>query len=278
MVAASRRRAKAIDPKSSRRRTRASTRGPRPLSRQPSTADQAGTPFAGRPPRHSSPNCRRRSTPSSSGPSELAPNGNGGGAPAQAPALEDPVGFEALGDDLVIRALVRAPFFCHGSLHAVNHRLKALLRSDDFRKQRLELGLAEHGLVVAGGQRDGHRVADCHMLWNGRWRPIPPMSGPRWRACSVIIDNEMWVMGGYDGRDTLAAVEVYSPKTASWRSCTPMSQRRTGAVAGVVGGRLVVAQLAQKGQIAGPVLIRILISRELASVVPAPSSSITRCG
>ena len=34
--------------------------------------------------------------------------------PAQAPALEDPVGFEALSDDLVIRALVRAPF-SHGS-------------------------------------------------------------------------------------------------------------------------------------------------------------------
>ena len=41
--------------------------------------------------------------------------------PAQAPALEDPIGFEALRDDLVIRALVRAPFFCHGSLHAVNN-------------------------------------------------------------------------------------------------------------------------------------------------------------
>ena len=109
--------------------------------------------------------------------------------PPQAPALEDPVGFEALGDDLVIRALVRAPFFCLGTLHAVNHRLKALLRSDDFRKQRLELGLAEHGLVVAGGIRSGRATADCWMLWNGRWRSIPPMSGPRSYACSVIIDN-----------------------------------------------------------------------------------------
>ena len=53
--------------------------------------------------------------------------------PAQAPALEDPVGFEALSDELVIRALVRAPFFCHGSLHADNHRLRARLRSDNFR-------------------------------------------------------------------------------------------------------------------------------------------------
>ena len=80
------------------------------------------------------------------------------------------------------------------------------------------------------------------MLSGGRSRPIPPMSGPRYGARSVIIDNEMWVMGGDDeDRDPLATVEVYSPKTNSWRSCTPMSQRRDGAVAGVVGGRLVVA-------------------------------------
>ena len=65
------------------------------------------------------------------------------------------------------------------------------------------------------------------MLSGGRWRPIPPMSGPRWGACSVIIDNEMWVMGGQDeDRNELATVEVYSPKTNSWRSCTPMSQGR----------------------------------------------------
>ena len=67
------------------------------------------------------------------------------------------------------------------------------------------------------------------------------MSGPREIACSVIIDNEMWVMGGVDSDAYLATVEVYSPKTNSWRSCTPMSQRRWDAVAGVVGGRLVVA-------------------------------------
>ena len=77
------------------------------------------------------------------------------------------------------------------------------------------------------------------------------MSGPRTAACSVVLDNEMWVMGGEDGnygrnggrgvKNMLATVEVYSPKTNSWRSCTAMSQRRRDAVAGVVGGRLVVA-------------------------------------
>ena len=68
------------------------------------------------------------------------------------------------------------------------------------------------------------------------------MSGPRWGDCSVIIDNEMWVIGGMDENDDeLATVEVYNPKTNSWRPCTPMRQRRSLAVAGVVGGRLVVA-------------------------------------
>ena len=56
-------------------------------------------------------------------------------------------------------------------------------------------------------------------------------------------------MGGFDGDDELATVEVYSPKTNSWRSCTPMSQPRIAAVAGVVGGRLVVAGGACDGEI-----------------------------
>ena len=163
-------------------------------------------------------------------------------APAQAPALEEPVGFEALSDDLVLRALLRAPFTTHGTLHIVCHRFKSLLRSDAFRDQRLDFGLAERGVVIAGGRREDRVLADSLMLTNGRWRPIPPMSAARAGACSVIIDNEMWVIGGRnDAHNALATVEIYSPKSNSWRSCTPMSQSHIHAVAGVVGGRLVVA-------------------------------------
>ena len=143
--------------------------------------------------------------------------------PAQAPALEDPEGFDALSDDLVLRACLRVPFMTHGSLHAVCQRFKSLLRSDAFGKLRLEHGLVEHGVVIAGGVRDGRPSAEGRMLSGGRSRPIPPMSGPRYGACSVIIDNEMWVMGGSDGQRAVATVEVYSPKTNSWRSCTPVS-------------------------------------------------------
>ena len=66
--------------------------------------------------------------------------------PAQAPALEDPEGFDTLSDDLVFRACLRAPFMTHGRLHAVCLRFKSLLRSDgDFRKQRLSMPVVRSG-------------------------------------------------------------------------------------------------------------------------------------
>ena len=52
--------------------------------------------------------------------------------PAQAPALEDPEGFDTLSDDLVLRACLRAPFMTHGTLATVCARFKSLLRSDAF--------------------------------------------------------------------------------------------------------------------------------------------------
>ena len=65
------------------------------------------------------------------------------------------------------------------------------------------------------GMRWTQALAECWML-SGAVAVDPPMSGPRYGACSVVIDNEMWVMGGRDddGND-LATVEVYSPKTNS---------------------------------------------------------------
>ena len=91
-------------------------------------------------------------------------------------------------------------------------------------------------------------IGDCSMLSSGRWRPIAPLSGgPRIGACSAVMENEdgqpeMWVIGGNAAYGCpLATVEAYNPRTNTWRSCLPLSQPRYGAVAGVVGGRLVVA-------------------------------------
>ena len=155
--------------------------------------------------------------------------------------------------------LERVPFESHGSLRVVCKQLKIIVSSPEFRKWRVERGLAEYALLLAGGQwsvapyqgrkaGDWHGVfAYCSMLTSGRWRSITPLMGLRHKACFAIVEDEdgqpeMWVMGGYDGTGSaLATVEAYNPRTNTWRSCLSMKEKRSGAVAGVVGGRLVVA-------------------------------------
>ena len=54
---------------------------------------------------------------------------------------------------LVVLALARAPFMTHGTLRVVCRRLRTIIASRAFREWRVERGLAEYGLVVAGGVR-----------------------------------------------------------------------------------------------------------------------------
>ena len=104
-------------------------------------------------------------------------------------------GLDALDDgvdaSLVVLALSRVPFMTHGTLRVVCRRLKNIIASRAFRECRVERGLAEHGLVVAGGEWERHiSSVDCSMLTSGRWRPIAPMSVPRAQVCSAIVEDE----------------------------------------------------------------------------------------
>ena len=71
--------------------------------------------------------------------------------PRRSRRLNPPCHLDGLSDDLVLRLFSRAPFMTHGTLHVVSRRLKTLLRSPEFGQQRVDSGLVEHGLVVAGG-------------------------------------------------------------------------------------------------------------------------------
>ena len=151
--------------------------------------------------------------------------------PRRSRRLNPPCHLDGLSDDLVLRLFSRAPFMTHGTLHVVCRRLKTLLRSPEFLQQRVEtLGSPSTASSSRGVMRDGVIIADCSMFIGGRWRPITPLSGPRAGACSAIVEDEdgqpeMWVMGGWDG-PMVATVEAYNPRTNTWRSCLPLSQRR----------------------------------------------------
>ena len=110
--------------------------------------------------------------------------------------------FDALSDDLVLAALLRAPFEpWHGRLEAVCRRFGAIVGAGGpFRRRRRAAGLAEHGLVVAGG-----RGARSWLLHAGAWRPIAPMRVARRYAGSCVVRGarcswRRFVGGGVFGR------------------------------------------------------------------------------
>ena len=163
-------------------------------------------------------------------------------AGAAHPLAQPPPPLVEWSDDVLNAIFCRVPFLSHGTARAVCRRTRSLLSSPAFRKERLDSGYAKSGVVVAGGIRVGHGpIAECWLLAGGRWWPRAPMSARRSSACTAVIDNELWVCGGSDGRQSLATVEVYSPASNAWRSMPALNERRENPVCGVVGGSLVVA-------------------------------------
>ena len=164
--------------------------------------------------------------------------------------------LDRVSDEIAIAVFARVPFTSHGTLRVVCRRLNTLVSSAAFLEERREAGCLEWGVVVAGGVRCRTRsevgrdvaVTTSSYSWllsGEQWVPIASMSGgPRHAACSTVIDNELWVVGGFneEGR-TLASVEVYSPRTNTWRSLrSDMNQARSSAVCGLdCSGSLIVA-------------------------------------
>ena len=148
--------------------------------------------------------------------------------------------LDALSDDVFLTLFVSTPFASHHALRSVCRRANHLLQTKEFRKLRLKVGCAEHGVIVAGGKTSAP-TADCWLLASSRWRPIAPLGAPRSRACSAVLRGEMWLIGGNDGERVLGTVEVYNPREDAWRVVAPLREPREGAVAAVMGSSIVVA-------------------------------------
>ena len=55
---------------------------------------------------------------------------------------------------------------------------------------------------------------------------------------ALVVDDEMYVLGGYDGNDTLRSVECYSFTTLEWTQVTPMCTPRSNAGACVFNNKI----------------------------------------
>lgn len=77
------------------------------------------------------------------------------------------------------------------------------------------------------------------------WEAVAPMLTNRWNASAAVIDGSLYVCGGRDSfasglsaTATLNSVERFMPATGVWEAITPMLERRSGAVAVAVAGRI----------------------------------------
>ncbi|KXJ24275.1 Kelch-like protein 17 [Exaiptasia diaphana] len=73
-------------------------------------------------------------------------------------------------------------------------------------------------------------------IWNST--EVQPMRDRRSFPCAVVCDDSMYVMGGYDGNDTLRSVEMYNFLTNQWTAMPSMFVPRSNAGAAVFNKKI----------------------------------------
>ena len=64
----------------------------------------------------------------------------------------------------------------------------------------------------------GLRTAIAQDSSNIFWKSIPDMAQKRWEAGTVVLDELLYVFGGYtDGPRSIKHVDVFNPKDNSWK-------------------------------------------------------------
>ena len=69
------------------------------------------------------------------------------------------------------------------------------------------------------------------------WETRAPMPTPRGAAASAVLNNKIYVMGGWTTQDS-AVVEVYDPATNTWSTKAPMPTPRNNLAATALNGKI----------------------------------------
>jgi len=85
--------------------------------------------------------------------------------------------------------------------------------------------------VYACGGSDGSDVLASVERLNvreGTWSSAPPMSIPRLGHAAAVVNNRLYVIGGYDGKEPLDTFECFDPAIGKW---SPPVKIEPGAIA-----------------------------------------------
>ena len=99
----------------------------------------------------------------------------------------------------------------------------------------------EATLYVVGGIGETGRAL-AYDVAAGTWTAgaeIP--SPPRDHLAAVVVNGEIWAIGGRAGGQNYARVDVYDPGTDTWREGPPLPDATSGATEGVVDGMIFIS-------------------------------------
>ncbi len=72
----------------------------------------------------------------------------------------------------------------------------------------------------------------------GTWATKAPISSPRWQAEPAVVNDVLFIVGGWNVCSAFADLEQYDPVTDSWSNRAPMLTARGGHGVGVLEGKL----------------------------------------
>ncbi len=87
-----------------------------------------------------------------------------------------------------------------------------------------------------GAQEDNHRYDPKLNTWITMTSMITPVSG----AGVAVINNDIYIIGGYDGTSALKSIQIYDPDSDSWSLGAPMPGGRAELGAAFLNGEVYV--------------------------------------
>lgn len=89
---------------------------------------------------------------------------------------------------------------------------------------------------------------ECYHPENNAWTDMPSMKFSRSGAGVAVLNQFIYVVGGFDGSRQLSSVERFDTDKQIWETITPMRTSRSALSVNVIDGKL-YAMVSREGQL-----------------------------